>query len=636
MNVLSPFDETVRDLTLAQHLPRIKKLLVYACTHHWESNATGLSSYHLHDLLQQLLQIAPTFSSLKSHLNGVIQTLNKPAEYTLVANTIVRHLQHLYPDAISYSSEHYQALYRIAAQQLGQDDDVNRMKKLIHFVCRDQWTHDMESVELHELVEELHVLTPTPADLSAVLESVVQTISKPDKYRAIAQRIIQGLAPLYHPTTHALMQPEQAVSELPSINPSLQENLLPQKSVPTAIQSQKAQADTPDSKAPQASVASSPQRSARAKSKQTPDGAKKRSKPVSMRKRVASLPPDDLFGLRNEIHKFANPLLAKYLLFMNSYAAAVKQERDIKLGQWDVMVWDALKATDLDTLLCDGLKRCRNLGEFERGLKRTARQFKSPKQYSAVISAIVRAVTPKFADCQDTPAIVYPAVREESQGAPTYSKRRANGNPSQPLHDEGGGDAKAQSEMDAKQRDRLKKLAEQETSVEVMVSESCERPSTPQASAELATVGLETSGLETSGLETSGLETSGLETSGLEPTESDSHFENTETELPSQGRASESDSRFENTETDLPSQGNPDHYPDQDELKQEMSLEQTRTHELDTHHHQNAGEETAYLVAPNAAPTRSNPSDEWSSPPSSRLPAKKKQPVEETLFLPAP
>lgn len=636
MNVLSPFDETVRDLTLAQHLPRIKKLLVYACTHHWESNATGLSSYNLHDLLQQLLQIAPTFNGLKAHLNGVIQTLNKPAEYTLVANTIVRHLQHLYPDAISYSSEHYQALYRIAAQQLEQDDDVNRMKKLIHFVCRDQWTHDMEAVELHELVEELHGLTPTTAELSAVLESVVQTISKPDKYRAIAQRIIQGLAPLYHPTTHALMQPEQAASNLPSANSQPQEELLPQKGLPTAIQAQKAQANTPASTAPKSNVVSSPQPSAKAKSKRDSGDTKKRSKPVSMRKRVASLPPDDLFGLRNEIHKFTNPLLAKYLLFMHSYAAAVTQDRNTKMGQWDVMVWDALKATDLDTLLCDGLKRCRNLGEFERGLKRTARQFKSPKQYSAVISAIVRAVTPKFADCQDTPAIVYPAVREDAQGAPTYSKRRSNGNPSQPLQDEMVADAKAQAEMDAKQRDRLKQLSEQETSVEVMSPAPPDRASKHQSSSDLATVGLETSGLETAGLETAGLGPSGLETSGLEPTESDSHFEHTETELPSQEGAPESEFDFENTETDLPSQGSPATYQAQDELRQEMELEQTRTHELDTRHHQNTGDETAYLVPPSAAPPLAPPSDDWSSPQASRDSVKKKQPVDETLFLPAP
>ena len=683
MNVLSPLDETVRDLTLAQHLPRIKKLLVYACTHQWESNAAELSSYHLHDLVQQLLQIAPTFSALKVHLNSVIQTLNKPAEYTLVANTIVRYLQHLYPDATSYSSDHYKSLYRIAVQHLEQDDDVNRIKKLIHFVCRNQWTHDLDAVDLSELIEELHALTPTPDELTAVLQSVVQTISKPDKYRAIAQRIIQGLVPLYHPAPHALPHSESAPSSSTNVNQALE---LPfQPSVPTQIQPtyqniHQWEGQSPDTQ-PKAEVANrgsviGSNVSEHSVAHRYLEPSQKPPKPISMRKKVASLSPEDLFELRNEIHKFTNPLLAKHLLFMNSYATAVKHDRDSAPGQWDVMVWDALKATDLDTLLCDGLKRCRNLGQFERSLKRTARQFKNSKQYSASISAIVRAVTPTFVDCQDSSEIVYPPIREESQGTPTYGKRPPlDGPPSKPLSQDPSDPPLAHASANCPpnpntehpQKTLFTAFAEQQTSVRDPSADAnaIAKPKIAKVSnANTDIVGLKANGLEADNseadnlevdnLEADNLEADELEADELEPTESDSYLEDTETEWSSQADRSSQDNSESNSEDN-----------EQMRLEQDLHLEQRLEQQLDAapiaphehgnpkskiqnpkslHDHGGAEEETAYLVAPSLPPAGTSQQNQWS--PESRPKANGEHPenshqsgesvVDETLFLYAP
>ncbi|MGK7891909.1 MAG: hypothetical protein AB4042_21490 [Leptolyngbyaceae cyanobacterium] len=410
MNVLSPFDETVRDLSLAQHLPRIKKLLVYVCTQHWESDPAGLASYHLHELVQQLVQIAPTFEGLKAHLNGMTQTLNKPGEYTLVNNTILRNLQRLYPDAVVHTSPHYQSLYRVAADQLALDDDPVRVKKLLYFVCRGQWTQDLAQVELLELVAELHSLTPTSQELTTIFDSVVQNVSKPQKYQAIAQRIIHGLAPLYHPATHAVMAPTPPLAPVavpasatpPAVSPASVTVLQQGCGQPVANPLEQTVANP-------GMVQPSPQVRVRVSPPLPPTStipapipqpeAINQPTAISIRQRLSTLAMDDWFTMRVEIHKFANPLLAKYLLFMHSYADAVGSKHESRPDQWDRLTWDGLKNTDLDTLLRDGLKSCRTIGEFERSLKRTTRQLNTPNQYKPIISAILRAIHPLFANC---------------------------------------------------------------------------------------------------------------------------------------------------------------------------------------------------------------------------------------------
>ena len=480
MNVLSPFDETVRDLALAQHLPRIKKLLVYACTRHWESDTIGLSSYHLHELVQQLVQIAPTYHELKIHLNGVIQTLNKPAEYTLVANAILRHFQRLYPDAVSQASRQHQSLYQVVTDQLAQNVEQSRIKKLLHFVCRDHWTQDLETVDLGELVREVHVLTPTYDDLTAILGSVIHTISKPEKYRAIAQIITTELAPLYQPKSllpdveigavavptqfvTTTIEPTSAVQTTMAHDPSADQIVLATQETVTVdhyevtahgVESvvmathhtditQEADFIRHADITQHPDITHGADMTRDADMTQHTEGVEEQyswaeeiqaSSLPSMRQKVSSLSMDELFSMRVEIHKFANPLLAKYLLLLNSYATAVGYDDGDKLGQSNSLLWAALKDKDLDTLLCDALKSCTSVGEFERSLKRTAHQFKPSNRYSTVVNAIVRAIQPIFADYREGSSVVNRAASSFTPDVPTYGEWRSMGDQlSQPL-----------------------------------------------------------------------------------------------------------------------------------------------------------------------------------------------------------
>lgn len=201
MTVLSPFDEVICDLAQSQHLPRLKKLLVYACTHHWETNPERLAQFHLHYLIETLMQLAPTLDQLKSYLDEVTQTLSKPAEYLLIANTLNQSLQKLYIGPLSgprmSNTPH---LYWQVAQILEHDPEHLRIRKILMLLCRDHWEMDSDRLlaeNLADLIYELHQLTQSFEHLSTVLINTAHTTSKPRQYEAIAYRIIGACRALY-------------------------------------------------------------------------------------------------------------------------------------------------------------------------------------------------------------------------------------------------------------------------------------------------------------------------------------------------------------------------------------------------------------------------------------------------------
>ncbi|MBD2090306.1 hypothetical protein H6F67_10620 [Microcoleus sp. FACHB-1515] len=261
MTATPRLDVVAQAIAQSHSQQRVKKLLVYACHGSWESEPLKLNQYAWIDLLQTIQQIAPTFDRLQAHLTTLVKTLNKPAEYTLVANVIANCCRLLYT-APPPSPEKRQRYDQIAAQLQAEPDAV-RIKKLLVCACHNVWENDrarLDRISLSELVEELHSLATTIEQLQAVLESIVKTLNRQGHYRIVAQAIAQIFAPLYRDELEATV-----VLPDPPIAPS---------------------ADAPGSIV-----------------KSTP------SLPLSAR--VDAL----LFDLRLEILKYANPLRAKLLLF---------------------------------------------------------------------------------------------------------------------------------------------------------------------------------------------------------------------------------------------------------------------------------------------------------------------------------
>lgn len=370
MTVLSPFDEAIRDFANAQHLLRIKKLLVYACTQHWEADPDQLAQYNLHYLIETLMRLAPTIEQLRVYLNQVTQTLSKSAEYLLIANTIVQTLQKLYAGPISSpllnANPH---VYWQIAQVLEQEAEHLRIRKLLVLVCRNYWETDPDrllAISVPDLLTELHQLTQSFDHLKAVISSVVETTSKPIQYGAIANSITAACRSLYvspsEDDTESLTHVEADVT--PS-NPTYIIGLISPLHDEAETQTNQLEADDDGE----------------------PDVIDLETQPIPVFSKA------EVYDLRLEIMKYTVPLLSKHLLFLAVYAPP-GQSSEAEQAQFaeDPDAWMSLKTRDLDDLILASLKQYPTLQDLSAGLSLTIQALKSPQRYIPVSNAILRAV----------------------------------------------------------------------------------------------------------------------------------------------------------------------------------------------------------------------------------------------------
>ncbi|BAU44040.1 hypothetical protein [Leptolyngbya sp. O-77] len=79
---------------------RIKKLLFAACTQTWENDPQVLNQHSLVELVQRLHRLTATPQTLDAILTSIVRTLNRQAEYTRVAQTIIHAFVPLYGDLL--------------------------------------------------------------------------------------------------------------------------------------------------------------------------------------------------------------------------------------------------------------------------------------------------------------------------------------------------------------------------------------------------------------------------------------------------------------------------------------------------------------------------------------------------------
>lgn len=95
---LNIYDQIARELEYDENIVRIKKLVVYVCTHDWQNDPDILNGFNFSNLIQELYKLNPTLERLRFNLGEVIKTITKQAEYIQVASTITEKLQRLYPN----------------------------------------------------------------------------------------------------------------------------------------------------------------------------------------------------------------------------------------------------------------------------------------------------------------------------------------------------------------------------------------------------------------------------------------------------------------------------------------------------------------------------------------------------------
>lgn len=359
METVFLLDRVMQDLEQHPNLMRIKKLTICACRKTWENDPTYLDSLALGPLIQELVSLHPTLEQLKQSLTGVVRTVNKTAEYTLVANIILETVKPLYPEAKQFEDDeqvYVAQLYRDIAQDLEQDENSERMKKLIFSACGHLWENDIRKVDgfqLSTLIQTLHELNPTLHDLYTTLSKVVSTLNKQTEYSLIADDILDRLERLY---PDDFSSTEVILNDEPPLTASTQSAAPMSPSV--------ALSSFPLAETGRSSVSPAP--SAPEVTPQPP-----------------SLEYDlDLFDIRLEAIRYANPLRVKILAFAVLYHPFAFSKQD----------WLDLHAHQLDDLLQQLFFACETPAVLEAKLDEAAQTFDDVDEYFQTTAAILQAL----------------------------------------------------------------------------------------------------------------------------------------------------------------------------------------------------------------------------------------------------
>ncbi len=385
--VLSPqdaaarqFTEVIRTLERDSNLPRIKKLLHYACRNIWEGDSSALQALNLHELLREALTRAPSPAKLEYFLSKTANSLSKPLEYTPIVHLLVLEVGKLCPhqprpcanpsEALtaplfaaiqnqdSAMPSDHPTLYRQIAQALAASDQAQRLHKLLFYACQNRWESDptkLQACSLENLVRDMHQQAPTLQQLQAILSRFVQTISKPEEYQAIATAIATTFTPLYPITAPRAPQaapdaahpfPPAAVgmsctlpSDSPNDSPSIPAPIPAPIPVPIPTAAPTAVPATPSSKL-------------------------------------------DLFNFRLELMKYTNPLQSKILLYSALY----------ETFQFTPQDWSDLKQHTLHSLMGTLFQTCATYTDLEFLLYRTARRLPNAEEAVQTATEVIKCL----------------------------------------------------------------------------------------------------------------------------------------------------------------------------------------------------------------------------------------------------
>lgn len=386
-----------RDLEALEYALRIKKLLFCTVRQVWPADGRVLESLSLETLLGELLERYSTLDQVETELTAVVSTLNKPAEYTLIANLVLSQIHPLYQRSETAFWETRplppDALYGAIAQQLDQSTYRDRFKKLLLCATTNRWESDstlLAALHLPTLLRTLRRLATRLSDLNAILTSIVATLNKPEEYAIIATVLVDYLKPLYpEPATVAaspvLETPEaehtlDLTADCPAPGP-------PAQSAAEAEYTMDLTADCP-APAPAAQFASETTGELAIDGPSLPGVALSAIAPSA----IAPTPPKapkappleyNLFDVKQDVMQYTNALQAKLLL------TALLQGRAIAA---DAENFHTLRQMLLDQLLEQMLTRFSTFSALEERLRAIAPTLPPALEGPQTANALLQAV----------------------------------------------------------------------------------------------------------------------------------------------------------------------------------------------------------------------------------------------------
>lgn len=98
MSTVHPqLQQVVQQLEADRNVTRIKKLLLLACTGHWESDNQKIDLLDTGRLVKRMRSLCPTHDRLTYTLHQAAANLNKPSVYGVIATDLCNLFTAFYP-----------------------------------------------------------------------------------------------------------------------------------------------------------------------------------------------------------------------------------------------------------------------------------------------------------------------------------------------------------------------------------------------------------------------------------------------------------------------------------------------------------------------------------------------------------
>ena len=229
-----------RQLAQDEQATRIYKLLTYVSEGAWVGDVSSPNEAMIYRVLSQLLEKFTDLTLLRSYLHASVNTLSKPAEYSLIADTILdaiflvrggedpttTFLRVASPPNPKVNPQ--TTLYSTIAAQLPQLPNQIRLKKLASCVARSIWEGDvakLEAMNWVDLIKMIHQRHATHKELKKGLQQVVSQLSKPVEYSVLAEALIDNLQALYQVPIVEVPTNTAQLNLTPNLNSSEAESL---------------------------------------------------------------------------------------------------------------------------------------------------------------------------------------------------------------------------------------------------------------------------------------------------------------------------------------------------------------------------------------------------------------------------
>lgn len=220
MITLSSLDEVTKYLEQHDNAIRLKKLILCACKNIWENDPNKLNSFNTKDLIQELININLTIDDLKTSLSKIVKSLNKQAEYSILASIIFNNLQKLYQDkeltqvVINPSPTYIPQIPQITQekfnynafevrQEIMKYTNPLRAKILIfstlydNFSFNDQDWLSLREYQIDDLLQLLFQACPNLKEFEYKLQNTATSMQEPNENIQAATALVQAIRPYY-------------------------------------------------------------------------------------------------------------------------------------------------------------------------------------------------------------------------------------------------------------------------------------------------------------------------------------------------------------------------------------------------------------------------------------------------------